>query len=102
LILHTLASDEGYPWGDLIRDPKGNLYGTIVGSNSGVFELTPIVGAWDFSFLYTNGAGPGLLMDGTGNLYGQIGPGQSDLYEAVGKLSPGSGGWTYTQLYSFL
>ena len=100
-ILHTFASGDGSPWGGLSRDPKGNLYGTTVGSNSGAFQLTPNGGAWDFSFLYTNGAGPGLLMDGAGNLYGQMGPGQSDLYGAVSELSPGSGGWTYTQLYSF-
>src|SRR6202034_4759532 len=42
----------------------------------------------------------GVLMDGQGNLYGEMGPGQNHG-GAGAELSPGSNGWVYTQLYSF-
>jgi len=104
IILHTFAVGDGTPWGALISDPTGNLYGTTVGgpiSNSEVFELSPGTQGWSFSTLYTDGAGPGLLMDNAGNLYGDMGPGQYKYYGAIAELSPGSDGWTYTALYSF-
>jgi hypothetical protein len=40
------------------------------------------------------------VFDNRGNLFGEIGPGQSQV-GAIGELSPGSGDWTYSQLYSF-
>src|SRR5579863_1526098 len=103
-ILHTFNSTEGspFPWGALIENRAGKLYGTTIGgpvSPSDVYELSPGTTGWSFSALYTDGAGPGLLMDGSGNLYGFIGPGQ--LNEgAVGELSPGPSGWTYSELDS--
>jgi uncharacterized repeat protein (TIGR03803 family) len=51
--------------------------------------------------LYMDGAGPGLLMDKAGNLYGDIGPGDYYGAGAIGKLSSTSNGWVYTQLYSY-
>jgi uncharacterized repeat protein (TIGR03803 family) len=101
-ILHKFASVDGSPWGAFIADGAGNLYGTTVGgpvSNSEVYELSPGSNGWDFSVLYSQGAGPGLLMDGLGNLYGSMGPGNSQL-GAIGELSPSSSDWAYTQLYS--
>ena len=50
--------------------------------------------------LTTENAGPGLVFDSLGDLFGNIGPGQS-YSGAIGELSPGSTGWAYTQLYSF-
>ncbi len=55
------------------------------------------------NLIYTgfNGdAGPGLVFDKRGNLYGDIGPGNNDA-SAIGELSQGSNTWNYTQLYSF-
>jgi len=72
-----------------------------MGYDGGVFELTPGPSGWSFTPLYTDGAGPGLLIDGAGNLYGPMGPGEYKYYGAIGELSPGSDGWTYTALYSF-
>lgn len=67
----------------------------------GVFELTHGSSGWGNSVLYSDGAGPGLLMDKLGDLYGAIGPGDYFGLGAIGELSPGSSAWTYTQLYSF-
>jgi uncharacterized repeat protein (TIGR03803 family) len=103
-ILHNFASRDGSPWGALVLDRARNLYGTTdggPGSNSEVFELSPVSGGWSFSVLYTDGAGPGLLLDKAGNLYGAIGPGDYFGIGAVGELSPGSDGWTYTDLFNF-
>jgi uncharacterized repeat protein (TIGR03803 family) len=105
-ILHTFAggSDGARPDGGLIFDVVGNLYGTMAGDNGaatwGVFELSRHSGRWSNGVLYADAAGPGLLMDSVGNLYGGMAPGQYK-YGAVAELSPGSGGWTYTALYSF-
>ena len=94
--LHTFDSSEGspFPWGAFIDDGTGNLYGTTIGgpiSPSEAYELSPSTTGWTSSSLYTDGAGPGLLMDSGGNLYGFIGPGQFNE-GAIGELSPGSGG----------
>ena len=40
-------------------------------------------------------------MDDAGNLYGGLGPGQTNFYGAIGELSSSSNGWNYTELYSF-
>jgi uncharacterized repeat protein (TIGR03803 family) len=103
-LLHKFAADDGSPWGSLIPDTTGNLYGTTVGgptNNSEVFELRHTPHGWSFSDLYTDGAGPGLVMDGAGNVYGAIGPGNYYGVGAIGELSPGSQGWTYTDLANF-
>lgn len=83
---------------------KGNLYGTVSGYLSyavgGVFALSPASGGWSNSLPYAVYSGPGLLFDKAGNLYGSMGGGNSS-FGAIGELSPGSGSWTYTQLYGF-
>lgn len=111
--LHALTGGSGgaYPDGNLVLDSSGNIYGTMTGNTGyavgGVFELsTAKESGWNFDVLYSDqapfggGAGPGLLTDTLGNLYGRIGPGQ-DKDGAMGELSPGSGSWDYMQLYSF-
>ena len=78
-ILHRFATHDGSPRGALVRDGLGNLYGTTIGgpvSNSEVYQLSLGSQGWTFTPLYTDGAGPGLLMDSSGNLYGQMGSGQ--------------------------
>lgn len=87
------GSDGQYPTGDLVFDSKGNLYGaTIYGGGYGtcnapyylycgtVFKLSPPQKkgeAWTEQVLHrfaggTDGAGPngGLVLDGTGAIYG--------------------------------
>jgi uncharacterized repeat protein (TIGR03803 family) len=104
-ILHSFkwGNDGAIPWGPLAFDRSGNLYGTLYGepgTGMGVFQLSHTAAGWNNTVLYSDGAGPGLLMDGLGNLYGEMGPGQ---YQggAIGELSPGADGWTYTPLHSF-
>jgi hypothetical protein len=97
-IIRDSSNKDGSPWGPLIFDASGNLYGTTQGE---AFELSSGSGEWTYSVLYSDGAFPGLLMDGAGNLYGDMGPGAYEYYGAIAELSSGSSGWTYIALYSF-
>jgi len=105
LYTFTCRSDGGEPFGGLIFDQAGNLYGTtsgFVGSGT-VFELTPSNGGWTFSVIYTfssGGSWAGLTMDAAGNLYGTGGDGAYG-YGAVFKLTRSNGGWTYSSLHDF-
>jgi uncharacterized repeat protein (TIGR03803 family) len=112
------GSDGATPFGGVIFDPAGNLYGTTEGGGSAqlgtVFKLTPSAGSWTESVLHsftggsdgagTLGAMPGLSIDVAGNLYGTT-PVGGDLTCKCGivfELSPGSGGqWTETVLHNF-
>jgi len=87
----------------LLVDNAGNLFGNTAalepGSPAYVFELTPGSGQWNFNPIYALGGGC-LVLDQKGDLYGCIGDGKYD-HGAIGELSPGSNGWTYTDLYDF-
>jgi uncharacterized repeat protein (TIGR03803 family) len=118
-ILHSFgASGDGSgPYGRLVRDEKGNLYGTT--SEGGaytyygtVFELTLSHGKWTETILHsfesdgTDGIEPAqdLVFDKNGNLYGTTDGGGDYNYGTVFELSPPSGGsssWTETTLWSF-
>jgi len=91
-----------------IRPPQAGDCGVV-------FELSPgSGGTWTDSTIYTfNGGTDGcapesnLIFDLSGNLYGTTVAGGSSTYcsgsgcGTVFKLSPGSGGWTESVLYSF-
>jgi uncharacterized repeat protein (TIGR03803 family) len=111
------------PYGGLVSDTAGNLYGTTnLGGddscNSGqgcgtVFELSPNgTGGWKETTLhkFTGGADGqtpinSLIIDSQGNLYGTaLGPG-SDCPPSCGnafELSPGTGKWKFTVLHKFV
>jgi uncharacterized repeat protein (TIGR03803 family) len=74
----TGGADVGEPWGGVIRDKAGNLYGTTFGggtSGSGtVFKIAPN-GTETVLYSFAGGTdgqfpAAGVIMDGAGNLYG--------------------------------
>jgi uncharacterized repeat protein (TIGR03803 family) len=69
------------PWGTLLMDAAGNLYGASYANGAyhygNVFKLTRSNGSWTYTDLYdftggNDGANPvgSLILDGDGNLYG--------------------------------
>lgn len=123
-ILHNfgVTSEDGEnPYGGLVFDASGNLYGTTY--NGGIrtfgtaFELSPKSGVgWSEKLLISFCAegGPcapesGLIMDQEGNLYGtSLDGGMGYCFGETGdcgtvfELSPKSGGgWSATMLYKF-
>ncbi|HEY3637279.1 MAG TPA: choice-of-anchor tandem repeat GloVer-containing protein [Rhizomicrobium sp.] len=114
----TNGADGGYPYCTPIFDGAGNLYGTALnGGNTGngvVFELAPPAPGgkkWAETVLHsfddsTDGVEPrmGVIMDGSGNLYGTTESGGSIGYGAVFEVSPpaqGGSSWTENVIYSF-
>jgi uncharacterized repeat protein (TIGR03803 family) len=102
------------PYGSLLLDPHGAMYGTNSAGGSGqngtAFELNPANLSQYFSLLYNfnapigdTGQGPeaSLTEDATGNLYGTTVGGGEFGYGNVFKLSFTNGSWTYTSLHDF-
>ncbi|WP_164931824.1 choice-of-anchor tandem repeat GloVer-containing protein [Dyella sp. M7H15-1] len=103
------------PYGGLIQDASGNLYGTTYDGgdkNDGtVFELTPNgSGGYTETLLYqfqggNDGANPaaGVIQDASGNLYGTTyRGGAGNNSGTVFKLAPNlSGGYTESVIYTF-
>lgn len=117
-VLHSFGangSDGTLPYGGMVLDADGNLYGTTfyggVYGRGTVFELAPIVGGgWTEKVLHafnsngTDGSGPegGLILDASGNLYGTTFDGGAHDYGTVFELTPAAGGgWTEKVLHSF-
>ena len=106
LYFFTGAVDGGQPYGNLIFNASGNLYGTtsVGGSKSQgtVFELSPRAGGgWMETTLYSFGSGNnidgqnpdgGLIFDSAGNLYGTTSNGGLFNVGTVFELSPVAGG----------
>jgi uncharacterized repeat protein (TIGR03803 family) len=90
-------NDGQYPYGGLLMDKKGNLYGTTVGGgpdNDGtVFKLAPD-GTETILHSFTNSASDGnepmgsLVADKDGNLYGTTSIGGADDLGTVFSLGP--------------
>jgi len=109
-VLHNFGStstDGIVPWGGLIPDADGNLYGTTTQGGSGgtVFELAlkPSGGATE-KILYRVAGQPvgNLIFDSSGNLYGVASLGGTYARGAVYELSPtANGGWAEKLLHSF-
>jgi uncharacterized repeat protein (TIGR03803 family) len=116
-ILHYFCGDglcDGqYPDGGLVMDGAGNLYGPTEGGGANsagtVYQLTPNQSrtAWNFSTLYpfaSGGAGgpfAGLIIDGSGNLYGTQTSNGNPYYGTVFELNPAQGAASFQVLYQF-
>jgi uncharacterized repeat protein (TIGR03803 family) len=108
------GSDGAQPFGGLIVDITGNLYGTtMAGGDFGlgtIYQLTPSGSGWTENILYafsggTDGANPwaGLTFDGSGGLYGSAlnGGGAPGDGGTVFELSPSGGNWILSVLHTF-
>jgi uncharacterized repeat protein (TIGR03803 family) len=110
------CADGAGPGSGLIFDGAGNLYGTTGGggiypSASGtVFELSPNGdGTWTETALHSFGNGSdgrepaaGVVMDGSGNLYGTTFAGGLGHSGTVFELKPaGNGTWAETVIHNF-
>ena len=94
------TTDGSYPYGGVIFDQAGNLYGTT--SYNGpdgagtVFELVPSNGSWTLTVLHSfaGAEGPygGVTMDAAGNLYGTTFAGGAYQHGSVYKLTRSGGG----------
>jgi uncharacterized repeat protein (TIGR03803 family) len=109
--------DAGFPYGGLVADPHGRLFGTsYFGGTNGlgsVFEISAgatIMTLWKESVLYsfqgTDDASfptSSLVFDASGNLYGTSSTGGNPSCDCgtIFKLAPSSGGWTESVLHSF-
>jgi uncharacterized repeat protein (TIGR03803 family) len=118
-VLHSFGrdGDGAYPFGSVIMDAAGNLYGTATCTtydysclgDGFVFELTPGEGGeWSEKVLHQfsgrDGSNPeaGLIFDIAGNLYGSTVSGGAYRRGTVFELSPNQdGSWTETVLHSF-
>ena len=106
------ATDGGKPFGGLVFDDSGNLYGATSsggpGSGGTAYELTSSNGSWTFDVLYgfaSSAYQPGpygsLTFDVAGNLYGTTTKEGTHSAGSVFKMTPSNGGWTETDLYDF-
>src|SRR5580704_15140324 len=114
-VIHTFDNTDGAnPYGGLIFDGSGNLYGTTSQGAEGnfgtVFELSPAPGGWRLKTLHnfnSNGtdgynSSATLIFDTAGNLYGTTLSGGAHGQGTVFELSPPAGGnWTEKILSSF-
>lgn len=119
-VLHrfgALKKDGLNPWGGLVVDKSGSVYGTTInGGPHGfgeIFKLTPSGGGeWKDTLVYgfpevSLGAFPwgNLVFDASGNLYGVANGGKKcgvDFCGEVFKLTPQSSGhWKYGVLHGF-
>jgi len=111
------CADGLYPWGGLIQDAAGNLYGmTDLGGSTGngtVFKLAhQMDGSWTESVLHNfcsfpacaDGANPfygSLVFDAAGSLYGTTMYGGCQGNGVVFKLTNTKSGWKETVLHTF-
>jgi uncharacterized repeat protein (TIGR03803 family) len=99
-VLHSFDGRDGFaPYGNLIFDSSGNLYGTAFqGGNAGAgvaFKLTPnLKGGWRETVLHSFRdhpvaiLGAGLILDAKGNLYGTTTGDANTTFGSVFEIQP--------------
>jgi len=104
----TGGADAGEPYSGVVVAPDSTLYGTTSHSDVGawcgvVYKLSPLR---TLTVLYTftngiDGCNPdaGVILDGSGNLYGAAAHGGAYGGGVIFKLSANT--WTYSPIYSF-
>ena len=111
----TGGADGGLPYGGVIFDGLGNLYGgtSAYGTGGGgtVYMLSPSESGWTPTVLFgfanpgsgtTVGPWSSLIMDPAGRLYGTTSRDGNDGYGSVFRLTPSSAGvWSYISLHDF-
>jgi uncharacterized repeat protein (TIGR03803 family) len=119
-VLYTFTgySDGVNPESALAMDSSGNLFGTTVyggdtscGGGFGcgeVFELTNTGGVWTKTTIHAftdtpDGHAPlaGVTFDAAGNMFGTTSNGGNSGAGVLYEISPSSGGWTESVVYSF-
>jgi uncharacterized repeat protein (TIGR03803 family) len=107
--------EDGFnPSGNLIFDHSGNIYGAMEVGGQGCYEgcgliykLSPSGQGWEKSVVYNfqggvDGEAPeGIIFDPSGNIVGITIEGGQNGVGAIFELTPSSGGWNETTLYSF-
>jgi len=120
-ILHSfdISDGAGPGYGDVTFDVSGNLYGTTIGGGGwmsgciesgcgAAYEISPSIGGWSTSMIYsfangsTNLPWSGVIVDSSGNLYGTTNGGGEARSGSIYELSPNGGSWSQIVLYSFL
>jgi len=108
-----MAGNDGFvPYGGVVADNNGNLYGTTIAGGSfnvgTIYQLTPSGSGWTEHVLYSfTGGNDGetpignLIVDAAGNLYGTASEGGINGGGTVFELSPSNGGWAFNLLYGF-
>lgn len=99
----------GYPYAGPAIDQQGNLYGTTSGGGSRaggtVYQLQRTGNGWTFNVLYSfNGFGKPFdtpTLDAAANLYATTSQGGINGTGNVFKLTQGSNGWSYSDLFDF-
>ncbi len=106
------AANGGKPFGGVVFDTAGNLYGATssggTGSGGTAYELMPSSGSWSFDLLYSftgtaylPGSYGSLTKDAAGNFYGTTVKDGANGVGSVFKLTPSNGSWTLTDLHDF-
>ncbi len=114
ILLHSFGTgnDGTRPYSNVVIDHAGNYYATTtMGGTAGlgtVIQVVPGQGFYTDNIIYNfsndqNGNTPstGLVMDGSGNLYGTTAYGGSGGGGTVFELTPSGGQWQFSLLYSF-
>ena len=109
-----LGNNDGKgPSGKLFQDSTGNLYGTTeAGGKYGygvVFKLSPAGSGWNETIVYNFGVGltdakipvGGVVMNGSGDIYGTTCYGGSELHGTVFVLSLSDEVWTEQIIHNF-